>query len=388
MSENLTFQAVVNKYGKALPMLHRLERTIQDAEWHAEGNVAIHTQMVMQQVTQVSQELSEQDQSLLQLAAAFHDIAKPITTKEVEKEGRMRVVSPRHAQLGRSYLAVHGLDLGINNLETIMALVGHHHDLRKLVLDDLDRRHYARLARLCSVPLLYRLCKADMLGRICPDLEMQLDHLELFKIQAQEWGCWDTYPYAGWEEALRENFPNRAESFYRHAFAVSVDDYENGLINSIHEAIPRAWNLAERTYTLTLLCGPSGSGKSTWIEKHAGNETIISLDELRKEIAGKRDNQSKNGQVMQAAKERLKQALREKRNIIWDATNTRADGRKWVVDLGKDYGAFTKIICLQTPVRELLKRNQQRTHPVPTKALMQQIERMEYPFLNEAHSVQ
>jgi len=391
MSEELTFEQVIHRFGRVMPLLNELENTPQDAEWHAEGDVATHTKMVMETVGKLSQDLCPESRTTLEYAAAFHDIAKPITTRERERDGRVRIVSPRHAQIGRSYLALRaqcGADLEIPNFENVIALVGHHHDLRKLVLDNLPRRHYARLSRLCQMPLLYTLCKADMLGRICPDQAAQVEQVELFKLQAQEWACWDENPYEGWDESLKRAFPGRSVMFYQHALAVSIHDYENGVINSIHEAIPRAYNISEKTYTLTLLCGPSGSGKSTWIEQHANDEVVISLDEIRQEIAGKRDNQSKNGQVMQAAKERLKQALREKKSIIWDATNTRVDGRKWVVDLGRDYGAFTKVICLQTPISELVKRNKKRSNPIPTNALMHQIDRMEYPFLDEADSVE
>lgn len=388
MSEDITFEKIVNCYGRSLPLLNQLKITPQDPEWHAEGNVQIHTIMVMEQVGNLSQGMDSKSQSTLQYAAAFHDIAKPITTREREREGRIRILSPRHAQVGRSYLALRAIDIDVPYLNDVIALVGHHHDLRKLVLDSLDRRHYARLARLCQIPLLYTLCKADMLGRTCPDQASQIEHVELFKLQAQEWGCWEEDPYQGWDRSLRDAFPNRPDSFYNHALASSIYDYENGVINSIHEAIPRAYNLPEKTYTLTLLCGASGSGKSTWIEKNSSDEVVISLDDIRHEITGKRDNQSKNGQVMQAAKERLKQALREKKNIIWDATNTRVDGRKWVVDLGRNYGAFTRIVCLQTQISELIKRNKKRTNPIPTKALLHQIERMEYPFLDEASNVE
>ena len=380
---------VIEKFRRKLPLLNELEKTHQDAEWHAEGNVAIHTQMVMDAI--VDEANKGDDTEVLIHAAAFHDIAKPLTTREREIEGVLRTISPRHAHVGRSYLANNltaESELSNLDLDTILALVGHHHDVRKLVLDDLPRAKYARLARLCPVPLLYRLCRADMIGRICNDQESQLEQVELFKLQAQEWNCWSDDPYDGWDLEIKNAFPKRSEIFHDYALAVSQLDYENGLINSIHEAIPRAWNLAEKPYTVTLLCGPSGSGKSSWIEENRGDEVVISLDKLREVIAGKRDDQSKNGQVMQAAKEALKQALREKKDVIWDATNTRENGRSWVVDLAHDYGASSRIVTLFTPLKELLIRNQKRENPIPTKALLRQAERMEFPWLYEAHKVE
>lgn len=379
---------IITHFSQTLPLLNELEQTPQDPEWHAEGNVATHTQMVMDAASKETQ--NKHHLYILNYAAAFHDIAKPTTTRQREINGKTRTVSPRHAPIGRSYLATHlsgSTIINPNDLNTIIALVGHHHDPRKLVADNSPRAKYARLARICNVPLLYHLCRADMLGRTCADQESQIDQVELFKLQAQEWQCWDTNPHTGWNTAIQEAFPRHPDLFHQHALAKSILDYEEGIIQSIHEAIPRAYNLPKKTYTTTLLCGPSGSGKSSWIEKHRTNETIISLDEIRKKITGKRDDQSKNGQVMQAAKEALKQALRDKKDIIWDATNTREDGRSWVVNLAQDYGAQTKIITIQAPINELIKRNKKREHPIPQKALMHQIERMEWPRLDEAHHV-
>lgn len=383
----IDLQHIINELGQSLPLLKELENTPQDSEWHAEGNVAIHTQMVMDAA---QEEASNSDHNTdLLYAAAFHDIAKPITTFEREFDGKMRIISPRHAAIGRSYLTTHLLSESSLNFDKnmILALVGHHHDVRKLVMDNSPRAKYARLSRLCPLPQLYHLCRSDMIGRINHEQEHQLEQIELFKMQAQEYECWEQNPYSGWDSALRDNFPKRSELFHQHALAASISDYENGIIQSLYEAIPRAWNIPESTYTTTLLCGPSGSGKSTWIDENRTDETVISLDQLRKQITGKRETQTKNGQVMQAAKEALKEALRNKKNIIWDATNTREDGRKWVLDLAKNYGAYTRIITLPTSVKTLISRNQKREHPIPIKALMNQIKRTEWPFMDEAHEV-
>ena len=151
MTVSNSLEQVIEQYGRLLPLLHKLESTPQDAEWHAEGNVAIHTQMVMDQVAQESLSDKPDRVRTLTLAAAFHDIAKPLTTREREINGRTRVVSPRHAQVGRSYLALHSSSIEIPYLNDVLALVGHHHDVRKLVMDDLGRGHYARLSRLCPM---------------------------------------------------------------------------------------------------------------------------------------------------------------------------------------------------------------------------------------------
>jgi response regulator RpfG family c-di-GMP phosphodiesterase len=99
--EGLTSLEQAFNYARTLPWLNQLETTPQDPEWHSEGNVAIHTDMVIKQVVR---EAGSEDEMLVVLthAAAFHDIGKVISTREVEIDDRIRIVSPRHAQLGRT----------------------------------------------------------------------------------------------------------------------------------------------------------------------------------------------------------------------------------------------------------------------------------------------
>ena len=55
----------------------------QDPEWHAEGDVFVHTKMVCEALLQLPefQALSEQEQHILFTAAMLHDVEKRSTTK-------------------------------------------------------------------------------------------------------------------------------------------------------------------------------------------------------------------------------------------------------------------------------------------------------------------
>ena len=74
----------------------------QDKEWHAEGDVFTHTKMVIEALISLDEfkELNEQDKHILFTSALMHDIEKRSTTTEEEIEGRIRIVSPRHAKKG------------------------------------------------------------------------------------------------------------------------------------------------------------------------------------------------------------------------------------------------------------------------------------------------
>lgn len=72
----------IQAFGGIFDLLMRLKDTPQDKIWHAEGDVYIHTQMVLEQTYKLLDQLDwEVEKRLVQvLAAVFHDIAKPIST--------------------------------------------------------------------------------------------------------------------------------------------------------------------------------------------------------------------------------------------------------------------------------------------------------------------
>jgi len=330
------------------PLLGELASTPQDAEWHGEGDVATHGVMVLQEARTIAaaENLPPDDTLTLLMAAVLHDIGKPRTTKTREVAGRLRIVSPRHAEEGRSWLALRLPELGLpQSIESrVLALTGFHHQPRRLVQDDAAPAAWRRLARQCPVRLVYHLEQADLRGRICPDLPQQLEIMELFRLRCEELGLWqDGDPWQDWARAIESAFARRTAAFRRHALHAGIRDAEEGLIHSVEEAIARAHSLRDPAPELTVLCGPSGAGKSRWIAARRPGSRVISLDELRAEIAGKRSDQTMNGQVLQAARERLKAALRHGGSVVWDATSLRAEMRGWVLRLGFDCGAHVTL---------------------------------------------
>ena len=375
------------------PLFREMHSTPQDAIWHGEGNVAIHTGMVLEQARQIidaTPEMTATQRLTLQLGAVFHDIGKPLTTRTREIEGRERIVSPHHATAGRNYLCLRlsALELPPDVESSVLALTALHHQPRRLVQDDASFARWRQLARQVPLPLLYWLEQADLRGRICPDLSEQLETMELFRLRAEELELWETTdPWADWRTAIDAAFAQRPTDFRSHAFAAAVRDAESGVIQSVEEGIARAYQLKDPAPELTLLWGPSGSGKSSWIERHGSGANIVSLDALRQQIAGKREDQSMNGQVLQAAKELLKTHLRGNGRIIFDATKLRRELRAASLQLGFDYGAHVRIIALKNSIPTLQARNQKRPHPVPESVLMRQLEMLEWPDVDEAHKV-
>ncbi|MFB9991141.1 AAA family ATPase [Deinococcus oregonensis] len=383
------FAAFQTTLGHVLPLLDTLPATEQDPEWHAEGDVGTHTGLVLAEAYALAdqEQLSGDTRQTLVLAAALHDIGKALTTcRAPDATGQERVISPRHADRGRSYLAYRLPELGLPDavLHSVLALVGHHHDLvRALQVGTLAA--YRRLARQVDLPLLYLLEVADTRGRVTADQVARLEDLDYFQLQAQDYGVWGSNPYADWQGEIGATLSGFSSDFVDLTLQGGILDHEAGLIQVPQEAVSRSYAARAGFPHLVVTCGPSGSGKSSWIAEQLPEYSVVSLDAIRDELTGKRADQSLNGQVLQAAKERLRVVLRRNGKVVWDATNTRRDFRRVPLGLGLDYGALTTLIVFQPAVSTVFGRNPARQYTVPASVLAQQIEKAEFPYLPEAH---
>ena len=83
-----------------LPGLLRLEETPQDPYYHAEGNVGLHTRMVLDALAQDAhyRRADADGRFVLFMACLLHDIAKPDTTVIDEASGR--IGQPGHSRRG------------------------------------------------------------------------------------------------------------------------------------------------------------------------------------------------------------------------------------------------------------------------------------------------
>lgn len=385
----------------ALPLLTELADTPQDAIWHGEGDVAAHTGLVLEALEEElevwGERLSAHQRAVLRLAALCHDIAKPLTTRAVERDGVTRIIAPRHAERGASWLALRlcGLGLAPEVAFEVLALVRHHHDPKQLVVRDAPDALYHKLARRAWMSGLFLLERADMRGRVCDDLDEQLMILDLFRLRCEEVGCWQA-TRAGLSQAQREGLiaplaqalaETGPDDVIERALVEGLWGYDAGQLVTWHEARARAYNLQARHTQLVVLCGPSGAGKSAWVRAHCAGFEVVSMDALRETIAGDRADQSENGRVFQAAQEALKVALRAQRPVVWDATTLRLDARRKLLRMGRDYGAHTTLVSFWVGPEQLAQRNRERAHSVHDNILRRQLDGFEWPDQDEAHRV-
>ncbi|MFO6422198.1 AAA family ATPase [Motilimonas sp. KMU-193] len=389
ISHTPTFAECVGYLGDTFPLLHQFSDTEQDNIWHAEGNVAIHTDMVLSQLYNIlstdAKHITGVNRQILILAALLHDIAKPITTKRKLMSGIERVVAPKHEEIGASYLALKLPELPLEHqaIRGIIGLVGFHQMNKRLVIKNMGYSHYLHLALNLDLALLYWLELADMQGRTCSDQSLQIDLLDQFKMFAQEYQLWGEDDVV---EAILKPIQikaSRAEQVYLNGYALRQLATEQ--INMVEQGVAKNYQGGQDYSHLYVMCGVSGSGKSTWIEQNLNGFEVISLDTIRETLNGKRSCQKHRGQVLQLAKSRLKTALAKKQNVVWDATNIRKDFRQIICDLGLSYGALITLVAFQVKESTLRRDNKSRRHVVGDDIITSQLAKLEWPSFTEGH---
>ncbi len=154
---------------RLFPELEALDGCEQEPEWHPEGDVWVHTLMVVDEARARIDDLDRPQQLTLMLAAVCHDLGKPATTEFVDGRIRSRGheeagVPPTRALLDR--LDVHTL-AGYDVRHQVLGLVAHHlkPGMWHRGNDPVGDGAFRRLARKVDLELLARLSAADCLGR-------------------------------------------------------------------------------------------------------------------------------------------------------------------------------------------------------------------------------
>ena len=163
----------------------------QEPEWHPEGDVWVHTLMVIDQARRAIDDLDRARGLTIMLGAVCHDFGKPATTAFID--GRIR--SPNHEPEGIAptlalldRLNVHTID-GFDVRHHVVGLTAYHlapgmwHKSSSSVGDGAFRR----LAQKVDLELLARLARADCQGRTgtfdCSAMDWFLDRARALGVE-------------------------------------------------------------------------------------------------------------------------------------------------------------------------------------------------------------
>ncbi|NES21226.1 MAG: AAA family ATPase [Symploca sp. SIO3E6] len=333
----------------------------QNPIYHAEGNVLIHTKLVCEALVALPawQAFPPPQRSVLFAAALLHDVAKPAST-QVEADGS--ITSKGHVLQGAKMAQQILWDLAVPlpEREAIVALVRY----GSLPLWFWDKSNpektVIQTSQIIPCDLLSMLAEADVRGRYCEDQAQLLERIEFFREFAQENHCFDQ-PYSF------STPHSRFVYFHKEHSNPNYQAYDDTRLQVV------------------LMAGLPGAGKDTWIEENLPELPVISLDKLRQQMGIAPSD--KQGAVVNAAKATAKDYLRQGQSFVWNATNLSRQLRSTLINLFANYQGKIRIVYLESPWQELLRRNQHRTHRVPEKVLYRMRHRLEVPNIIEAHQV-
>jgi predicted kinase len=332
---------------------------------HAEGDVAIHTNMVLKalQNMQEYKELPGQEKEVIWTAALMHDVEKRSTTVTDE---RGDIVSPGHAKKGAfttRRILYRDFAAPFEIREEIVGLV-RYHGLPLWVLEKPNPAQSLLKASLeVNTMLLTLLAKADVLGRICSDAADLLYKIDLFRELCIEHNCWNKPKLFASDFSKFQYFRKSDRSPDFEAF----DDTKS---------------------TVILLSGIAGSGKDFYIAKNYPKLPVVSLDNMRRKAKIDYRDSKGNGRIIQEAKEISKRYLRNGKSFVWNATNITLQMREQLIDLMEPYKPNIKIVYLEVAYQKLLAQNRNRNYPIPDAAIEKMIDKLEVPKAWEAMQVE
>lgn len=137
--------------------------------------------------------------------------------------------------------------------------------------------------------------------------------------------------------------------------------------------------------TLTILIGLPGSGKSFYAG-HQFNTITVSSDAIREELFGDVNEQGKNNEVFITMFNRATAALKEDKDVVYDATNI---SRKRRINLIKEIKKAVKKpikVCgklIATSVKQCLENNIKRERKVPEEVIFRMLKNFDIPMMNE-----
>ena len=333
----------------------------QDPEWHAEGDVWVHTRMVLEALTELAvwRSLGDEDREAVFMACLLHDVEKPSTTRR-EEDGRItaRGHSWRGAIRARRILWRMGVPFDLR--EQVCGLI-EHHQIPLFLAGREDSEHTASgVSWVTRCDLLALVAEADVRGRQSADRSTLLENIELFSAYCEELGCLDR----------PRDFPSDSHRVEYFRSATRQPDSPAPLSHPME---------------VTVMSGLPGAGKDYWIAHNLPGHPMVSPDEIRRELGiSPAGNQ---GRVIQEAWERARGHLREQRDFVWNATNLSLRLRGEVTDLFRRYGARIRIVYVEASAEEWEERNRTRPDMIPRRAIERMLTRWQVPKATEAHEV-
>jgi predicted kinase len=342
-----------------------MEGVPQDPRHHAEGDVAVHTRMVLDALAKLEgyKALPPQEREVLWAATLLHDVEKRTTTVR-EEDGSLtaRGHAKKGAMTARLLLYIQ-YPTPFALREPVVNLV-RYHGLPLWAIEKPDpAKAVIEASFVVDTRLLSLLARADALGRVCGDQQDLLYRIDLFEALCQEYGCWGK-PRAFATPNARFQYFRKEDSYPDY---VPFDDFGSNVV---------------------MMAGLPGAGKDTYVFHHYRDWPVINLDAIRREHKISPTDKSGNGRVIQMAKEQARVYLRKGQNFVWNATNITRSMREQLVELFVTYKAYVKLVYVEVPYPVLHAQNYNREAVLPALAVDKLVTKLQVPDPWEGHEVE
>jgi predicted kinase len=351
---------------EAIVPAEELAATMQDAGFHAEGDVWTHTRMAVESLIDGPryEALDATGRSIVLAAVLLHDVGKPSTTRLEGGKLTSRGHSLRGENLVRVALWRLGVAFGVR--EQVCALVRNHQiPFFGITRGASDAQRLAiRLSLVTRQDWLVAVADADARGRRCTDPGDQvriMEHCELWAEHCRELGVLErpfAFPTAHTARVWFESEPGARQP------DVAVYD--------------------DTACEVVLMCGLPASGKDHWLRARP-ELPVISLDDVRADLDVLPDEDQSH--VIAAARDQARSYLRTATSFAWNATNLSAALRSQLLGLFRGYRARTHVVYCETTADEQHDRNGARAAPVPAAVIDRMLSRWSVPDPSEAHAV-
>lgn len=137
---------------------------------------------------------------------------------------------------------------------------------------------------------------------------------------------------------------------------------------------------------LFMMVGLPGSGKSTYadyiITDH-GKPIIHSSDKLREELYNDINNQDNNSELFQELHKRIKEDLRNKKDVVYDATNISKKRRISFLNELKNIPCIRICILIMTPIEDCIEFDLKRKRTVSENVIYRMLKNWNPPYYDE-----
>ena len=122
--------------------------------------------------------------------------------------------------------------------------------------------------------------------------------------------------------------------------------------------------------SLVVLIGAAGSGKSTLAARLFPPHEVLSSDAMRAVVSGNEADQRATGTAFRILHQTLERRLARGETTVVDATNTRAEDRRPLIQRARTAGTPTVALVLDLPPETILAQNAGRTARVVDSAVV------------------